>query len=164
MRRLRSSDTIEARVIFENVNANLAQGAWFFFFYSVCDLPEALIRGQEELWLRHTISSWAHLLRPLHMTILQTSEWNNSRHDQPICYAPELKHQWQVDMATRHHSEDHGASPRNRGRDRRAHQYPYKYCSQNLYLSLMALCINRQEIYSFSHRRTFGNDVYYCND
>ncbi|MBB6144437.1 pimeloyl-ACP methyl ester carboxylesterase [Silvibacterium bohemicum] len=55
-------DNIPTRVIFENVNANLAQGAWFFFFNSVPDLPEALIHGREEMWLRYTINSWAYRL------------------------------------------------------------------------------------------------------
>jgi haloacetate dehalogenase len=52
---------IPTLVILENLNANLAQGA-SFFFNGVRELPEALIQGREELWLRYMINSWAYRL------------------------------------------------------------------------------------------------------
>lgn len=51
-------DNIPTRFIFENMNAQFAQAAWFFLFHGVRDLPEALIQGREDLWVRHFITAW----------------------------------------------------------------------------------------------------------
>jgi haloacetate dehalogenase len=42
------------------MNAASAQGAWFFLFQGIRDLPEALIHGREERWLRHLLTGWAY--------------------------------------------------------------------------------------------------------
>ena len=42
------------------MNAASAQAAWFFLFQGIRDLPEALIHGREELWLRHLLTGWAY--------------------------------------------------------------------------------------------------------
>lgn len=65
-------DNIPTRVIFENINANVAQAAWFFLFNGVRDLPEALIQGREELWLRYTINSWAYRMDAFRDTDIAT--------------------------------------------------------------------------------------------
>ncbi len=53
-------DNIPTRVIFDSMNATVARGHWFFLFNSVLDLPEALITGREEIWLRYIFSSWCY--------------------------------------------------------------------------------------------------------
>lgn len=45
-------DSIPTQVIFERMDAQIARGRWFFIFNQVADLPEALIAGREEVWLR----------------------------------------------------------------------------------------------------------------
>jgi haloacetate dehalogenase len=55
-------DNIPTRIIFERMNAELAQAGWFFLFNAVKDLPEALIQGREEVWLRFILTSWAYNL------------------------------------------------------------------------------------------------------
>ena len=55
--RLVVMDNIPTRVIFERMNAEVARGHWFFIFNSLPDLPEALIVGREEIWLRFIFSS-----------------------------------------------------------------------------------------------------------
>jgi haloacetate dehalogenase len=42
------------------MDAASAQAAWFFLFQGIRDLPEALIHGREELWLRHLLTGWAY--------------------------------------------------------------------------------------------------------
>jgi hypothetical protein len=39
------------------MNAETARGHWFFIFNQVPDLPEALIQGNEETWLRYIIEA-----------------------------------------------------------------------------------------------------------
>lgn len=56
--RLGVFDNIPTRVIFNRMNAEVARGHWFFLFNNVPDLPEALIAGREEIWLRFIFSSW----------------------------------------------------------------------------------------------------------
>lgn len=58
--RLVVMDNIPTRVIFERMNASIARGHWFFLFNNVPDLPEALIAGREEIWLRFIFSSWCY--------------------------------------------------------------------------------------------------------
>jgi len=47
-------------VIFGGMNAQVAQAAWFFLFQGVRDLPEALIQGREEMWLRFILTGWTY--------------------------------------------------------------------------------------------------------
>jgi haloacetate dehalogenase len=58
--RFAALDNIPTRFIFEGMNANFAQAAWFFLFQGVRDLPEALIQGREEIWLRFILTSWTY--------------------------------------------------------------------------------------------------------
>jgi haloacetate dehalogenase len=58
--RLVVMDNIPTRIIFQRMNAEVARGHWFFIFNNVLDLPEALISGREEVWLRHIFSSWCY--------------------------------------------------------------------------------------------------------
>jgi len=58
--RLVVMDNIPTRVIFERMDAKIARGHWFFIFNNVHDLPEALIAGREEIWLRFIFSSWCY--------------------------------------------------------------------------------------------------------
>lgn len=58
--RFAAVDNIPTRFIFEGMNADVAQAAWFFLFQGVRDLPEALIRGREELWLRFILTGWCY--------------------------------------------------------------------------------------------------------
>lgn len=58
--RLVVMDNIPTRVIFERMDAEIARGHWFFIFNTVMDLPEALIQGREEIWLRFIFSSWCY--------------------------------------------------------------------------------------------------------
>ncbi len=63
-------DNIPTRIVFESMNGRpigtdlqpgaLARGYWFFLFNQEVDLPEALITGREEIWLRHWLSSWSY--------------------------------------------------------------------------------------------------------
>jgi haloacetate dehalogenase len=53
-------DNIPTLTIFDRMNAAIARTHWFFLFNAVRDLPEALINGREEIWLRHIFSSWTH--------------------------------------------------------------------------------------------------------
>jgi pimeloyl-ACP methyl ester carboxylesterase len=58
--RFAALDNIPTRLIFERMNAATAQAAWFFLFQGVRDLPEALIQGREELWLRYILTGWTY--------------------------------------------------------------------------------------------------------
>ncbi len=58
--RLVVMDNIPTRIIFGRMNAEIARGHWFFLFNNVPDLPEALIAGREEIWLRFIFSSWCY--------------------------------------------------------------------------------------------------------
>lgn len=58
--RLVVMDNIPTRVVFQNTDAKLARGYWFFYFNQVMDLPEALIAGREEIWLRHFYKDWSY--------------------------------------------------------------------------------------------------------
>lgn len=58
--RLVVMDNIPTRIIFERMNTEIARGHWFFIFNNVRDLPEALIAGREEIWLRFIFSSWCY--------------------------------------------------------------------------------------------------------
>ena len=53
-------DNVPTRVIFEGMNAEVARGHWFFIFNTVPDLPEALITGREDIWLRFILQGWTY--------------------------------------------------------------------------------------------------------
>src|SRR5271168_886315 len=58
--RLVVMDNVPTRIVARNMNARLARAYWFFFFHLVPDLPETLIAGREDLWLRHFFSDWCY--------------------------------------------------------------------------------------------------------
>jgi haloacetate dehalogenase len=58
--RLVVMDNIPTRIIFHRMNAEVARGHWFFIFNNVPDLPEALITGREEIWLRFIFWQWTY--------------------------------------------------------------------------------------------------------
>jgi haloacetate dehalogenase len=43
-----------------DLDARIAKAYWFFLFHLVPDLPETLIAGKEEQWLRWFFSDWAY--------------------------------------------------------------------------------------------------------
>jgi haloacetate dehalogenase len=58
--RLAVLDNIPTRIIFHTLNAERAKRQWFFLFNQIQDLPEALISGREEIWLRHFFRTWSY--------------------------------------------------------------------------------------------------------
>ena len=54
--RLVVMDNLPTRLISRNMSTETARAYWFFFFHLVPDLPEALIAGREDIWLRHFFS------------------------------------------------------------------------------------------------------------
>jgi pimeloyl-ACP methyl ester carboxylesterase len=58
--RLVVMDNVPTRIVSREFNARLAKSYWFFIFNQVPDLPEALIAGREDLWLRHLFSDWCY--------------------------------------------------------------------------------------------------------
>lgn len=58
--RFAALDNIPTRIIFERMDAKVARAHWFFIFNAVRDLPEALIAGREEIWLRFIFSGWTY--------------------------------------------------------------------------------------------------------
>lgn len=58
--RLVTMDNIPTRVVFASTDAVLARKYWFFYFNQVPDLPEALVKGNEEIWLRHFFKDWSY--------------------------------------------------------------------------------------------------------
>lgn len=56
--RLVVMDNVPTRIVARSMNAQTARSYWFFLFHLVPDLPEALISGREDLWLRHFFSDW----------------------------------------------------------------------------------------------------------
>ena len=58
--RLAILDNIPTRVVFESTDARLARMYWFFYFQQVPHLPEALISGREEVFLRHFFADWCY--------------------------------------------------------------------------------------------------------
>jgi haloacetate dehalogenase len=56
--RLVVMDNIPTRAIFDRMDADVAGGHWFFMLNNVPDLPEMLINGHEEAWLRFVFSNW----------------------------------------------------------------------------------------------------------
>ncbi|UXN66663.1 alpha/beta hydrolase (plasmid) [Phyllobacterium sp. A18/5-2] len=58
--RLVVMDNVPTRLVARNMNAQTARAYWFFFFHLVPELPETLIAGKEDLWLRHFFSDWCY--------------------------------------------------------------------------------------------------------
>lgn len=58
--RLVVMDNVPTRIVAREFNAAVARSYWFFIFNQVPDLPEALISGREDLWLRHLFSDWCY--------------------------------------------------------------------------------------------------------
>jgi haloacetate dehalogenase len=58
--RLVVMDNVPTRIVAREFDAEKAKAYWFFTFNLVPDLPEALISGREELWLRHLFSDWCY--------------------------------------------------------------------------------------------------------
>ena len=58
--RLVVMDNIPTRVIFDTLDARSAKLQWWFLFNQVRHLPEALIAGREEMWLRHFFGQWSY--------------------------------------------------------------------------------------------------------
>jgi haloacetate dehalogenase len=54
--RLVVMDNVPTRIVGRDLDAAKAKGYWFFFFHFVPDLPEALITGREDIWLRYFFS------------------------------------------------------------------------------------------------------------
>jgi haloacetate dehalogenase len=51
---------VPTRIVARDLDATKAKAYWFFLFHLVPDLPEALIAGREDLWLRHFFSDWCY--------------------------------------------------------------------------------------------------------
>ncbi|PTQ07490.1 alpha/beta hydrolase [Sphingomonas oleivorans] len=58
--RLVVMDNVPTRIVAREINAQIAKAYWFFLFHLVPDLPETLIAGKEEQWLRHFFSDWTY--------------------------------------------------------------------------------------------------------
>jgi pimeloyl-ACP methyl ester carboxylesterase len=58
--RLVVMDNVPTRIVAREMNASIGKAYWFFLFHLVPDLPEALIAGREDLWLRHFFSDWCY--------------------------------------------------------------------------------------------------------
>ena len=59
--RLGIFDNIPTTVIFDTLSAKNVKGYWFFIFNQLSDgLPEALIAGKEEVWLRYFFRHWSY--------------------------------------------------------------------------------------------------------
>lgn len=58
--RLVVMDNVPTRIVARDLDAAKAKAYWFFLFHLVPDLPEALIAGREDLWLRHFFSDWCY--------------------------------------------------------------------------------------------------------
>jgi pimeloyl-ACP methyl ester carboxylesterase len=58
--RLVVMDNVPTRVVADRIDARIARAYWFFLFHQVPDLPEALITGREEEWLRWLFSDWTY--------------------------------------------------------------------------------------------------------
>jgi pimeloyl-ACP methyl ester carboxylesterase len=58
--RLVVMDNVPTRIVVREMNSKIAREYWFFMFHQIPDLPEALIAGREDIWLRHFFSDWCH--------------------------------------------------------------------------------------------------------
>lgn len=57
--RLAVLDNVPTKVVFDAMDGTLAAGQWWFLFNQVPALPEALIAGREETWLRYFFTTWS---------------------------------------------------------------------------------------------------------
>lgn len=53
-------DNVPTRIVARDFSARIARAYWFFIFHQVPDLPEALIAGREDIWLRTFFSDWTY--------------------------------------------------------------------------------------------------------
>jgi pimeloyl-ACP methyl ester carboxylesterase len=58
--RLAVLDNVPTLTIFERMDVRIARSHWVFIFNQVPDLPEALIAGREEIWLRFNLQGWTY--------------------------------------------------------------------------------------------------------
>ena len=58
--RLVVMDNVPTRIVARSIDSKTARAYWFFFFHLVPELPETLIAGREDLWLRHFFSDWCY--------------------------------------------------------------------------------------------------------
>ncbi|MFN8481844.1 MAG: alpha/beta hydrolase [Anaerolineae bacterium] len=58
--RLVVMDNIPTRVVLNSINSRMLRGYWFFYFQQVLDLPEALVAGREDIYIRHFLRSWSY--------------------------------------------------------------------------------------------------------
>jgi len=58
--RLVVMDNVPTRIVARDLDARIAKAYWFFLFHLIPDLPETLIAGKEEQWLRWFFSDWAY--------------------------------------------------------------------------------------------------------
>lgn len=58
--RLVVMDNVPTRIVAREFNAKVAKAYWFFMFHLIPDLPEVLISGREEQWLRWFFSDWTY--------------------------------------------------------------------------------------------------------
>jgi haloacetate dehalogenase len=58
--RLVVMDNVPTRIVAREFSARIARAYWFFIFHQVPDLPEALIAGREDIWLRAFFSDWTY--------------------------------------------------------------------------------------------------------
>jgi hypothetical protein len=56
--RLVVMDNVPTRIVGRELDAVKAKGYWFFLFHLVPNLPEALLTGREDIWLRYYFSDW----------------------------------------------------------------------------------------------------------
>jgi haloacetate dehalogenase len=53
-------DNVPTRIVAREFSDRVARAYWFFIFHQVPDLPEALIAGREDIWLRTFFSDWTY--------------------------------------------------------------------------------------------------------
>jgi haloacetate dehalogenase len=58
--RLVVMDNVPTRIVAREFNARIARAYWFLIFHQIPDLPEALIAGREDIWLRTFFSDWTY--------------------------------------------------------------------------------------------------------
>lgn len=58
--RLVVMDNVPTRIVAREINGEIAKAYWFFLFHLIPDLPETLIAGKEEQWLRWFFSDWTY--------------------------------------------------------------------------------------------------------
>jgi pimeloyl-ACP methyl ester carboxylesterase len=56
--RLVVMDNVPTRVVLDNISSPMLKYYWFFYFQQVPDLPEALIAGREDVYIRHFFRVW----------------------------------------------------------------------------------------------------------